>query len=434
MSVVEQTFKYRVYPTADIASEARRHINICREVYNHALGLYDSAPDDDKPTYTQLQNKLPAWKRQWPSWKTVNSKCLQMAVRRIWSSLSVLKSLKSKGYKVGKLKWKSPREYRSIVFNQSGFDVDSNTGRTEHATLELSKIGTMDVDYHCPLPEDGTIKEVRLKEEKSGKWYASVVVDHDPEYSEKPAVEDIQLEDTVGIDLGILKFAHDSDGNAVTPLDESEDRERIEKRHRALSRKQHGSENWEKARVKLAEAYETLSNKRTDFIEKLARSYTTQYDAVFLEKLNVRGMLEQDSNGRNIASMSWSDAIKTFERHGDKNGCHVETVPPEGTTKRCARCDVESDKALWVRKHSCPSCGFEADRDENASYNVLKLGLGELGIEYDVDAVVGLGEAESTPAETALPTGADVNDDSSFRIVPAKRVVETGSHGSGDPW
>ena len=444
---MEQTFKYRVYPTEDVASEARRHINICREVYNHALGLYDSAPPGYKPTYTQL----PAWKRRWNSWTTVNSKCLQMAVRRRFSSLSILKSLKSKGYNLGKLKWKSPREYRSIVFNQSGFDVDSNTGRTEHATLELSKLGTMDVDYHRPIPEDGMIKEVRLKNEKSGKWYASVVVDHDPEYPEKPASEDIQLKDTVGIDLGILKLTHDSDGSAVTPLDESEDRERIEKRHRALSRKQHASANWEKARVKLAEAYERLSNKRKDFIEKLARSYTTQYDAVFLERLNVRGMLEQDSNGRNIASMAWGDAIKTFEWHGNKNGCHVVTVPPEGTTKRCARCDVESDKALWVRQHSCRSCGFEADRDENASYNVLKFGLEELGIEYDVDAVVGLGEAESTsseshsdsdvrtraslsstPAETALPTGADVNDESSFHVVSAKRVHQTASGGLSD--
>ena len=145
----------------------------------------------------------------------------------------------------------------------------------------------------------------------------------------------------------------------------------------------------------------------------------TQYDAVFLENPNVRGMLEQDSNGRNIASMSWSDAINTFERHGDKNGCYVVTVPPEGPTKRCARCDVETDKALWVREHSYPSCGFEADRDENASYNVLKLGLGKLGVDYDVDAVVGLGEAASTPAETAFPTGADASDNSSFRVVPA---------------
>lgn len=61
-----------------------------------------------------------------------------MAVRPAFSSLSVLKSLKSMGYTVGKLKWKSPKEHRSIVFNQSGFDVDHNTGQTEHATLWLS--------------------------------------------------------------------------------------------------------------------------------------------------------------------------------------------------------------------------------------------------------------------------------------------------------
>jgi putative transposase len=130
-----------------------------------------------------------------------------------------------------------------------------------------------------------------------------VVVDDDPDYPEKPSVKTIDTEDTVGIDLGILKFIHDSDGIAVTPLDESADRDRIEQRHRALSRKQHGSNNWEKARVKLAAAYERLTNKHKDFREKIARSYTQQYDAVFLEELNVREMLEQDSNGRNIAAM-----------------------------------------------------------------------------------------------------------------------------------
>jgi putative transposase len=132
--------------------------------------------------------------------------------------------------------------------------------------------------------------------------------------------------------------------------------------------------------------------------------------------------------------MSWSHTVSTFKRHGEKNGCHVITVPPEGTTKRCARCGVESGKSVRVRKHRCPSCEYTADRDQNAAYNVLKLGLEELGIDYEVDDLLGLGEAESTPAETALPVGADVNDESSFCVVPAKRVVETGSHGSPDPW
>ncbi len=259
-----------------------------------------------------------------------------------------------------------------------------------------------------------------------------MVVDRDPDYPEKPAIETINPEDTVGIDLGILKFTHDSDGVAVRPLDESADHECIEDRQRALSRKAYDSSNWETARRKLAEAYERLKHKRKDFREKLGRSYTQQYDAVFLEDLSVSGMLEGNRNGRNVASMwpsearlltrnlrflvmAWRETIKTFERHGEKNGCHVVTVPPEGTTKRCANCGVESKKSLWVREHNCPACRYEADRDENASYNVQQLGLEELGIDYAVEELLGLGETEETPAETALPGSTTVE-------VDAKRV------------
>ena len=89
-------------------------------------------------------------------------------------------------------------------------------------------------------------------------------------------------------------------------------------------------------------------------------------------------------------------------------------VEPEGTTQECAECGVEVKKELWVREHSCPTCGFETDRDENAAYNVLQRGLSELGV----------GHAEVTPAETALPTSATGG---SPTVVDAKCVVETGS-------
>lgn len=74
-------------------------------------------------------------------------------------------------------------------------------------------------------------------------------------------------------------------------------------------------------------------------------------------------------------------------------------------------------KPLWVREHSGHACGFEADRDENAAYTVLKLGLEELGVEFSF-ADIGLGETESTPAETATASGTVT--------VPASRVAETG--------
>lgn len=81
----------------------------------------------------------------------------------------------------------------------------------------------------------------------------------------------------------------------------------------------------------------------------------------------------------------------------------------------CYTRGVETANPIWVRKHSCPSCGFEADRDVNAAMNVIKRGFAESG----------LGWPESTLVETALPT-----DTTRVESVSAKRVIEAGSHTS----
>ncbi len=424
--MVEEAFQYAAEPKDTTTAEsAWQAIQTCREVYNHALTQeYKPAPDYNKPSYTAMQNKLPEWKREWPEWSDVYSKCLQMAVRRIKHSETVLGKLKERGFDVGELKWKHPREYRSITYNQSGFDVDSNTGLTDHATVELSKIGTFQLNFHRPLPDDADINEVILKKQKTGDWTVSIIVEYDADYPDKPAIEDIDVENTVGIDLGITKFIHGSDGRAFQPLDEDDDRERIDRRHQAVSRKEHESNNWNKARQCLAKAYERLSNKRKAYREALANAYTQRYDAVFLEDLNVGSMMQQSGNSRSIASMSWYETLQTFQRFGEKNGCHVVLVPPEGTTKRCVQCGVESEKPLWVREHSCPSCGFETDRDRNAALEVQRLGLLELGVVEESDEL-GQELAESTPAETGTAAG---SRSSSFRdVVPASAVVDTGS-------
>lgn len=413
-------YQYRAYLSDEVAQEARNHIDLCRQLYNHALGVYQSAPDDDKPTYIDLQNRIPEWKSRWPVWQQVYSKCQQMAVKRIYTSKSALKELRRRGYEVGSLNWKAPRSYRSIVYNQSGFDVDSNTGRTDRAILELSKIGDMELKYHRKLPREARIKQVILKEEKSGRWHVTVVIETNTSYPPKPRAETVDPADTVGIDVGVQNLIQDSDGVAIAPLDEAVDRERIQRRHRELSRKVHGSSNWEQARENLAAAYERLTNRREDLIEKLAHTYTRHYDAIFLEELEIRPLLAQHSNGRNISAMSWRKLISAFKRHSEENGCHVLTVPPAGTTKRCAQCGAESGKPLWVRQHSCPSCGFETSRDLNAALEIKRLGLTALRRECEVHNSIGLGEAEVTPAETVLPADSD--------SVSAQDVVETGSH------
>ena len=430
--MVTESFQYHAEPDSEgVARRAWSDIQTCREVYNHALTqAYHPAPDHNKPSYTTMQNKLPGWKHRWPKWGEMYSKCLQMAVRRIKNSETILEELEKKGYGVGELKWKAPREYRSITYNQSGFDVDSNTGRTDRAVVEFSKIGCFNLSYHRPLPEDGTVRQIHLKKQTHGEWTVSIVVEYDPEYPDKPAVEDILLKDCVGVDLGIQSFVHDSDGRAVGRLDLSDDRERLEREQRSLSRKRHGSNNWEQQRRRVAEIHQRLTDRKDDFKHKLAHFYTSEYDAVLLEDLDVRGMLEGNGNARNKWEVGWRDFIAVLEHHGEKNGCYLVEVEPEGTTKECAQCGVESDKPLWVRTHSCPSCGYEVDRDRNAAFNVLSRGLQKLGVVHSEARMPseplcdsdGLRKSVSdfrTLVETA--TTADT------QTVSASRVVEAGS-------
>ena len=122
---------------------------------------------------------------------------------------------------------------------------------------------------------------------------------------------------------------------------------------------------------------------------------------VAVENLDVKGMLKSPRNSRNTASAAWNTFTDMLEYKCKREGTHFVEIEPEGTTKECAQCGVETDKPLWVRQHFCPACGFEADRDANAAWNILLRGLAKLGV----------GHSEGTPVETALPTGTTVVPD-----------------------
>ena len=319
---------------------------------------------------------------------------------RIEDSIKALSELKQKGYNVGSLNWKAPDDFRSFTYVQSGFELDSKNGQP---VLSLSKLADIPIQKHREIPDDVTLKEVTIKKEPTGEWFASFVVDGKAT-PEKPA----KPERCVGIDVGILKYAHDTDGAAVESLDLSEERERLERAQRNLSRKEHGSNNWEKQRTVVAKRHADLKRKRRDFLHKLSNYYAREYDLVAVEDLDAKGLVELPGNSRNRASASWGTFKRMLEYKCEREGTHFVTVDPNDTTKECASCGVKTEKPLWVREHSCPACGFEADRDANAAWNILSRGLSKLGV----------GHSEETPVETALPVDTPVS---------AKRVVETGS-------
>ncbi len=412
-------YRFRAYPDrTGVTAEVERHIDIHRQAYNHTRYEYntlDTAEANIGSAY-QHQKRLPEWKDEWPVFSEVHSKALQKTVERFYDNLSNLSDKKEKGHEVGELRWKSPREYQSMTYSQSGFELKNTSGRT--ATLWLSKIGDIPIRYHREIPSNATIKEVTLKKETTGEWYVTFGLEvEDATLPEKADVDALDVEDYVGIDLGIQNYIYTSDGDSVDWLDLSDEYERLRREQRDLSRKEHESNNWEKQRREVAKVKRHIKRKVEDFQHKLTTWLVKTYDAVFVEDLNVVGMLQSDGNARNKQDAAWRGFIEMLEYKGDLYGTHVVQVNPAGTTKECAECGVETAKPLWVREHSCPSCGFETDRDENASYNVLSRGLQELG----------LGHAEVTPVETATAVETDGGQSSS---APASRVIETGSLGA----
>lgn len=412
--ILQYSPRYRLLPTEPQREALDWTRDTTRQLYNHALHEFDKIPESAgtlRQRVWRIRDRLPAMKDWWDALNEVYSTVLQKAVERIRTNVSNLGKLKANGYDVGSLNWKKPREYRSFTYRQSGFELNEKSGPSGRAIVTLKKLAgdthELPVRLHRPLPDNEAIKEITLKKEPTGAWYVSFCIETDT--PENPSVESLAPDDCVGLDLGVLNFVHDSDGVSVTRLDLSADRERLEREQRSLSRKQHASNNWHAHRQQVAEVHARMSNKKRDFKHKLAHYYTTEYDAVVVEALNVKGLLESDGNARNKAEVGWRGFIQILKHHGDKRGCYVIEVDPAGTTKECAQCGVATEKPLWVREHSCPSCGFELDRDFNAALNVLSRGLEKLGVVH----------SEDTPSETALPTGPT--------SVPAQRVVEQGS-------
>ena len=411
---MDYALKFRLFPDSQQREQLDWVRDTVRQLYNHALHRFNRIPESAgtvKQRVQKVRDEIPALKDWWTDLTNVYSTVLQQAVEQIATNIENLGKLKENGFDVGSLNWKAPHEYRSFTYRQRGFELDEKSGPTGRGTLTLKKVNgdTIDVPIrlHRPIPDNTDIKHVTVKKDRTGAWYACLSVDQDE--AENPEPGEINTEDTVGIDLGICNFIYDSDGRQIGRPDLSADRDRLEREQRNLSRKEHGSTNWENQRQTVAEVHKRMRDKKRDFKHKVAAFYTREYDAVFVEDLNVKGMLEGDRNGRNTHEVGWRDFITILKHHGRKRGCHVIEVDPEDTTKACNQCGVQTEKPLWVREHSCPSCGFETDRDYNAALNVWERGLRTLGVVH----------SEETPAETgtAVDTAA----------VSASAVVETGS-------
>jgi putative transposase len=279
-------------------------------------------------------------KHEKPELDEVYSKVLQMVNYQLWSNIRALARLKRNGRKVGRLRFKGQGWFKTLNFNQSGFEL-------ENGKLVLSKIGEIPIKLHREIK--GKIKGVIVKRERSGKWFAIFQVEGEPESLPK-------TNRAVGIDVGIRHFLTDSEGRQVeNPRFYEKTLERIRIRQKQLSRKRKGSKNREKARIRLAKAYEKLVNQRDDFLHKLSRFYVNNYDLIAMERLNISGMVKNHNLAQKILDASWGKFLQMLSYKAERAGRRVVEVDPKGTSQNIPR-------------------GF--DRDYVAAYRILWLGLG----------------------------------------------------------
>ncbi len=364
----------------------------CRWIYNHFLEQLNRKENGKNPRRYELQATLPKLKQERPELEQVHSKVLQMVLHQLYSNLRALAELKKNGRKVGRLRFKGYGWFKSFTYNQSGFRIVEGHGKRRE--LWMSKIGAVPIELHREL--DGETKQVHIKRERSGKWFACFSV----EVEEVPKIE--RAAKLVGIDLGIEHYIADTDGKFVKhPHNIIKSERRLKWEQRRLSRKQKDSKNRAKQRIRLARAHERVRNQRLDFLHKLSRHYVNNYDLIAVEDLDVKELIEMAHNGKNRADAAWTTFLHMLTYKAERAGRWAVKVEPRGTTDRCSRCGEVVEKPLWVRMHRCPRCGLELDRDLNAARNILRDGLKRVGWEPAEFAPVEIGPLSLPQAGTS---------------------------------
>ena len=150
----------------------------------------------------------------------------------------------------------------------------------------------------------------------------------------------------------------------------------LKQQQKHLSRKTKGSNRYEKQRLKVAKIHEKITNSRMDLIHKTTLNLVNQFDIIYLEDLNVKGMMKNHKLAKAIGDVSWSKFIETLTykaEWNEKEIIHIDRFFP--SSKTCNKCGwINNSLTLKDRNWTCPDCDEVLDRDFNAAINILNEG------------------------------------------------------------
>lgn len=374
--LVTKGYKYRLYPTATQQEQLKVNFNCCRFVYNYFLAKsiedynngqpYNSAYSNQK-LLTQLK------KNDQYSWlKLADSQALNSSISHLDRAYSnFFKRAKSRSQAPGFPKFKKKSHKQSYTASKTGpavLKIYDEIGK-----IQIPKVGKVKIRYHRPIT--GRITSAAITLTTSGKYFISLTCVDCPVAID----ESIQSAPVIGLDVGIKSFLVDSDGNEIAnPKFLRKSENSIKKASRKLSRKQRGSNNYNKQRIVLAKKHEKISNQRKDFLHKLSTYYAKNHSVICIEDLQVSNMVKNHVLAKSISDASWSMFATMLQYKADWSGATLVKVDrffPSSQLCSCCGYKNSAIKDLSIREWACPHCNSEQDRDVNAAKNILKEGI-----------------------------------------------------------
>ena len=370
-----RAYKYRIYPTEEQKVLLAKTFGCCRFVYNWALNLKIEVYKQEKKSIgnVELTNRMRSELKTEHEWLgEVNSQALQSALRNLDTAY---KNFFRDTHAVGFPKFKSRKQKQSFHCPQH-CSVDFGKG-----TISIPKAKDIPAVLHRRFK--GTVKTVTVSMIPSDKYFASVLVD--TTIQELPAAV-IQGDTALGIDLGIKSLAVCSDGRTfANPKNLQRSLDRLKLLQKWLSRKQKGSANRNKARIRVARLQEHIANSRKDSLHKITHALThdSQVRTICMEDLNVKGMQRNHHLAQAVGDASFGMFLTLLEYKCSWYGVNlikIDRFAP--SSKTCGKCGhVYKGLNLSERSWTCPECGTHHDRDFNAACNIKEFGLKALPTE-----------------------------------------------------
>lgn len=363
---IHKSYKYRIYPTKEQETFLLKHFGSVRFVYNYFLAQriqqYQQIGKSDN-YYTQAKYLTELKKQEEYSWlKEINSQTLQSALSNLETAYVNFFSGRNK----------FPRFKKKT--HKNSFCVPQSV-KVENNKIYIPKLKKLDgirLVEHRKL--QGKILFATFSKTPTNKYFVSITVEQD--YNSKNATNK-----EVGIDLGIKDLIITSNGNKFKNHKFiSKYSKKLKRAQQHLSRKQKGSNRYEKQRLKVALIHEKIHNCRLDNLHKISHKLIMENDVVYMESLNVKGMLRNHKLAKSISDCSWSELKRQLQYKGDWDNTYIhEIFRFYPSSKACSNCGHIMEKmSLDIRNWSCPKCGTKHDRDINAAINILQEGKREL--------------------------------------------------------